>query len=115
MPNSDVALCVRMHGGVAGVPEEPDVLLVCDRFGVEEVMIDFRIWTKVEEVSGDGMETWWYWVDHGDCIDTKNRRLDYLYMRLCIARRKLHSGIRRRSSNYLPADHAFNGMSHSRH
>ena len=39
------------------MPEEPDVLLVCD-FGVEEVMIDFGIWTEVEEVRRDRMETW---------------------------------------------------------
>ena len=59
-----VALCLWVHGGVAGVPEEPDVLLVCD-FGVEEVMIDFGIWAEVEEVRRDGMETWWDWVVHG--------------------------------------------------
>ena len=50
------------------MPKEPNVLFVCDGFGVEEVVINFRIWTKVEEVSGDGMETWWYWVVHGDVI-----------------------------------------------
>ena len=45
------------------MPEEPDVLLVCD-FGVEEVMIDFGIWTEVEEVRRDRMETWRDWVDY---------------------------------------------------
>ena len=65
VPNADVALCIGVHGGVAGVPEEPDVLLICDEFGVEEVMIDFEIWAEVKEVSGDAMETWWDWVDHG--------------------------------------------------
>ena len=65
VPGADVALCIWVHGGVAGVPEEPDVLLVYDGFGVEDVMIDFGIWAKVEEVSGDGMETRWDWV-HDD-------------------------------------------------
>ena len=41
MPDTDVALCVGVHGGVASVPEEPDVLLICDGFAVEDVMIDF--------------------------------------------------------------------------
>ena len=70
VPDADVALCAGVHVGVAGVPEEPDVLFVCDGFGVEEVVIDFRIWAEVEEVSGDGVDTWWYWVFHGDCIGT---------------------------------------------
>ena len=41
MPDTDVALCVGVHGSVPGMPEEPDVLLICDRFGVEDAMIDF--------------------------------------------------------------------------
>ena len=41
MPDADIALCVGVHGSVPGVPEKPDVLLICDGFGVEEVMIDF--------------------------------------------------------------------------
>ena len=80
MPAADVAFCVGVHVGVARVPEEPNVLLVCDGFGVEEVVINFGIWAEVEEVSGDGVDTWWYWVVHGDCINTKNRSVDYLYM-----------------------------------
>ena len=82
MPDADVALCIGMHGGVASVPEEPYVLLVCDGFGVEEVMIDFGIWAEVEEGSGDRMETSWDWVLHGDgnCVSSKNRSVHYLYM-----------------------------------
>ena len=41
MPDTDVALCVGVHGGVPGMPEEPDVLLICDESGVEDVVIDF--------------------------------------------------------------------------
>ena len=41
MPDTDVALCIGVHGGVARMPEEPDVLLICDGFAVEDVMIDF--------------------------------------------------------------------------
>jgi hypothetical protein len=41
VPDADVALWVGVNGGVAGVPEEPNVLLVCDGFGAEEVLIDF--------------------------------------------------------------------------
>jgi len=82
VPDADVALCVGVHGGVAGVPEEPDVLLVCDGFGVKDVMIDFGIWAEVEKVSGDGMETLWDRVFH--CIGTKNRSVDYLYMVLIL-------------------------------
>lgn len=39
VPGTDVALCVRMHIRKAAVPEEPDILFVHDRLGVEEVMI----------------------------------------------------------------------------
>ena len=33
--------CCVVHGGVPGMPEEPDVLPVSDEFGVEDVVIDF--------------------------------------------------------------------------
>ena len=62
MPDADIALCVGVHCDVASVPEEPDILLVHDGFWVEDVMIDFGICAKVEEVSGDGVETCWDWV-----------------------------------------------------
>ena len=48
-------------------------------------MIDFGIWTKVEEVSGDGVKTWWDWVVHGGITSTKNRSVDYLL---------IHTGLR---------------------
>ena len=84
MPDANVALRIGVHGAVAAVPEEPDVLLVCYGLRVEEVMIDFGIWAEVKEVCGDGMETWRNWVFHGDCISTKNhsvliRLVDTLY------------------------------------
>ena len=41
MPDTDVALCVGVHGGVPDMPEERDVLLICDGFGVEDVVINF--------------------------------------------------------------------------
>ena len=56
VPGADVAPRVRVHVCVAGVPEEPDVLLVRDGLGMEEIMIDFNVRTQVEEVSGDGVE-----------------------------------------------------------
>ena len=58
-------LGVRVHACVARVPEEPDVLLIGDRLGMKEIVIDFRIWVQVEEVSRDGMEPCWEWVDFG--------------------------------------------------
>ena len=85
VPDADVALCVWMHGAVAAVPEEPDILLVCYGLRVEEIVINFGIWAEVEEVCGDGMETWWNWVVHGDCIiTTKSHSVDYLYMLLIL-------------------------------
>ena len=53
MRGVDVALGVRVHAHVARVPEEPDVLLIRDRLGMKEIVIDFRIWAQVEEVSRD--------------------------------------------------------------
>ena len=44
MPDTNVTLCVAVHGGVASVHEEPDVLLICNGFGVEDVLIDFWTW-----------------------------------------------------------------------
>ena len=41
MLDTDVALRVGGHGGVPGMPEELDILLICDGFGVEDVLIDF--------------------------------------------------------------------------
>jgi len=61
-----------VHGGVATVPEEPDVFLICDGFGVEEVVINFGIWAEVEEVSGVGLETWWDWVVHDYCVSNSS-------------------------------------------
>jgi hypothetical protein len=61
VPDADVALWVGVNGGVAGVPEEPNVLLVCDGFGVEEIPIDFG---NLCEGRGYWMETWWDWVVH---------------------------------------------------
>ena len=46
-------LGVRVHACVARVPEEPDVLLIRDRLGMKEIVINFRIWAQVEEVSRD--------------------------------------------------------------
>ena len=62
---ADVALGVRVNACVAGVPEGPDVLLIRDGLGMKEIVINFRIWVQVEEVSRDGMEPCWEWVDFG--------------------------------------------------
>ena len=63
MPGADVALGVGVHGLEAGVPEEPDVLFaVRDGRGVEEVVVDVAVGAEVEEVGGDGMETFGYWI-----------------------------------------------------
>ena len=82
MPDANVALRIGVHGAVAAVPEEPDVLLVCYGLRVEEVMIDFGIWAEVKEVCGDGMETWRNWVFHGDVLAP--RIIAYLYMLLIL-------------------------------
>ncbi len=56
VPGADVTARVRVHVCEAAVPEEPDVLLVRDGLGVEEVMVDVRVWAEVEEVRWDGMD-----------------------------------------------------------
>lgn len=56
MVGADVAFGVRVHGGEAGVPEEPDVLLGSDRWGAEEGGVDEAVRLQVQEVRGDGVE-----------------------------------------------------------
>ena len=62
VPGADVASCVGMHVCVAGVPEEPDVLLIGEGLGMKEMVIDFSIRTQVKEVSGDSVEACGEWV-----------------------------------------------------
>ena len=56
VPSADVALCVGMHVGKAGVPEEPDVLLIEYGFGMKEIMIDLDVWAYIEEMIGNDMK-----------------------------------------------------------
>lgn len=56
VPGTDTALAVRVRARVLSVPEEPDVLLVGDRRGMEEMVINFIIWPQIEEVVGDNMK-----------------------------------------------------------
>ena len=53
IPGADVALGVRVHGLVARVPEEPNVFLIFDGGGSGQIPVDLGIWTGVELVEGD--------------------------------------------------------------
>ena len=50
MPGSDVAVGVRMHLLESGVPEEPDVLLVRNGFGILEILVDCGVGTKIKNI-----------------------------------------------------------------
>ena len=63
MPSTDVSLCIGVHVGKASVPEEPDVLLVDDLPGVEEVVVNIIVWARVKEVVMDRVNSFWRWVD----------------------------------------------------
>lgn len=62
MPGSDVPLCVRMHVRIPAMPEKPDVLLICNWFGVEKIVVHFRIRAQIKEVLRNGMHARWEWI-----------------------------------------------------
>ncbi len=48
VPRTNVALSIGMHVDETGVPEEPYIFLVGDRFGLQEILVDFGVGTQVE-------------------------------------------------------------------